>query len=74
VTVRWRSAIQAEVVRNALQVDSQLQPEVSRETFESNDANLNIKIEATDYRILRMKVNSLYENLVLMAAVIEAFS
>jgi len=74
VTVTWKDPRQSEVVRNALCVDKDRHPESARERITVDGAALTITVEASDYRILRMQLSTLYDNLILAARTINAFA
>jgi len=72
--VNWKQDRHSEIASNTLYVDKQRHPNVATEEIVIDGCTMTVIIRALDERILRMKVKSLYESLILVARTIKAFS
>ena len=75
LTIPFRNAGEAEIVRNALIVDEELaKPELLTRTISLADNLLIVKFTSTELRLLRVAVYSFYDMLIVAVKVLYAFS
>mmetsp|Transcript_5932 Transcript_5932/g.8128 ORF Transcript_5932/g.8128 Transcript_5932/m.8128 type:complete len:91 (+) Transcript_5932:61-333(+) len=74
VEINFPSNEAAQITRNSLEVDEELQPKKVSKKFEVLDSTLKISFEATEVKMLRVAVSSFFDMAAVVLRTLQEFS